>query len=247
MKSFKQYLKRRLKEDAVMTAGDGVAGDVVSGAEPSTGGEVQQGTSAEDVLGKYGKEKGCFGPGDFHLPDPLFKYDRFAGASSYGKKKRKKPIKLAFQNDVVKKELKKIFENWDPKYDDKDRNEFGEHWIKIDDRHNALGQYLEDVCRDCMLDPNDYHAVDAIHFYSLHWLPEGNYYIAHLVGGTNGLNDRKKLAKYFALVKKFASKLLEDHEFIESAWLVDFCNDCCDDVWGLRVGISLVNKDKKPA
>ena len=40
MKSFKQYLKRRLKEDAVMAAGDGAAGDVVSGAEPSTGGEV---------------------------------------------------------------------------------------------------------------------------------------------------------------------------------------------------------------
>jgi len=26
-----------------------------------------------DVLGKYDPEKGCFGPGDFHIPKPVFK------------------------------------------------------------------------------------------------------------------------------------------------------------------------------
>ena len=254
MKSFSTYLSERkkskkLKEDAVIAAGDAGTGntgltavaasadsDIVQNDTDDDSDDYGAKTGANDVLGKYKKGQGVFGKDDFHLPDMLFKYDRFAGASAYAKGKKKK--KQGYANQVFAKELKKIFENWNPDLDDKEKNEWGEEWQLLDHRH-FLYHVIEEICDDCMLDPQGDHDVDSIYLYDIHYVINAGHYIVHLHGGMNGGQVREKLVKYFSLVKKFAKKLLSNDDIIESVWLIDFCNDCCDDVWDLRLGVSL--------
>lgn len=47
-----------------------------------------------------------------------------------------------------RKELKKLFENWNPDYDDRPQNEFGEDQKQLDQNH-YLFVTLDDLMKSC--------------------------------------------------------------------------------------------------
>ena len=56
---------------------------------------------------------------------------------------------------------------------------------------------------------------------------QGNHYIVTLYGGLNGKGD---LFDYLNDVQHIVTQL-------DDVWLIDWINDCLDDVWVLRIGI----------
>jgi hypothetical protein len=57
------------------------------------------------------------------------------------------------------------------------------------------------------------------------------YYIATIFGGDNGSGNWKK---YLNEVKKLVNELSKK---FSDVWIVDWWNDCLDDVYTLRVGV----------
>ena len=51
---------------------------------------------------------------------------------------------------------------------------------------------------------------------------------------------------YLSLVRKFLGKLLDynNGKMFKDVWMIDWDNDCCDDVWTLRLGLELSDKEK---
>jgi hypothetical protein len=49
-----------------------------------------------------------------------------------------------------------------------------------------------------------------------------------------------------SLVRKFLGKLLDynNGQVFKDVWLIDWDNDCCDDVWTLRLGLGLSDEEK---
>ena len=47
-------------------------------------------------------------------------------------------------------------------------------------------------------------------------------------------------------MRKFLGKLLDYDfgHFFRDVWMIDWDNDCCDDVWTLRLGIELTDEEK---
>ena len=47
-------------------------------------------------------------------------------------------------------------------------------------------------------------------------------------------------------MRKFLGKLLDYDfgHFFKDVWMIDWDNDCCDDVWTLRLGIELTDEEK---
>ena len=47
-------------------------------------------------------------------------------------------------------------------------------------------------------------------------------------------------------MRKFLGKLLDydNGQFFRDVWMIDWDNDCCDDVWTLRLGLELSDKEK---
>ena len=137
---------------------------------------------------------------------------------------------------------KALNENWNPKFDDKPVDQFGQKWVKLDRSHYIVS-HLTDIANDCQLDPSrrgpklDSLSIDLVHAYS-----NGDL-IVTVFGGSNGggIEGICNFEVYLALVKKFISKLVgqgSDGTF-QKAWLVDWSNDCCDDVWTLRFCLQL--------
>jgi hypothetical protein len=57
--------------------------------------------------------------------------------------------------------------------------------------------------------------------------PESAHYIVTLYGGLNGCGE------FFDYLKDVQYIVLH----LEGAWLIDWINDCPDDVWVLRIGV----------
>lgn len=71
-------------------------------------------------------------------------------------------------------------------------------------------------------------------YYKYDGLEERFYYNAEIYGGTNGGDGT--WAKYFNTISKIVSE-------IDKCWLIDLINDPADDVFTLRIGFNLNDKN----
>lgn len=117
-------------------------------------------------------------------------------------------------------------------------NEFGERIAKTLPHNDFVFETVNNIVRDCQADPDerndDYMFLRGIN------LMEGGYFIASITGGKNGGNNKRRILTYFSVVKKVAKRLIEQ---FGNVWLVDWVNDCPDDVWDVRLGF----RDEKNA
>lgn len=142
------------------------------------------------------------------------------------------------------KDLKTFLESWDSDYEDKEENQFGEKWHKIDCKH-YIYDIVERAISDCMIDPDSQHLeVDRLSLNSIHQVDSDGHYIACIFGGANGGGPDHKWEIYLALVKKLVRKL---NEKFGKVWLLDFDNDCCDDLWTLRLCFDSLDGEKEKA
>ena len=138
-------------------------------------------------------------------------------------------------------------ESWDPSYDDKPVNQWGEKWQKISGTY--LNSVIDDIIKDVQIDPfEDGPKIERLYLGSLH-LCEDGHLIATIYGGANGGGFRGEESNwkyYLSLVRKFLGKLLDydNGQFFRDVWMIDWDNDCCDDVWTLRLGLELSDKEK---
>ena len=140
----------------------------------------------------------------------------------------------------------KINESWDPKYDDQPVNQWGEKWQQVSD--TWLGSTIEHIMQDIQIDPYDGPKVESLSLGSLHVCEDGHL-IATIYGGANGGGFRGVESNwpfYLSLVRKFLGKLLDynNGKMFKDVWMIDWDNDCCDDVWTLRLGLELSDKEK---
>ena len=141
----------------------------------------------------------------------------------------------------------KINESWDISYDDKPENQWGEKWQHIED--TFLAQCIRDVMKDVQIDPfEDGPKMESLSLGNLHICEDGHL-IATIYGGANGggfCGAKSNWTYYMSLVRKFLGKLLDynNGQVFKDVWLIDWDNDCCDDVWTLRLGIELTDKEK---
>lgn len=140
-----------------------------------------------------------------------------------------------------------INESWDPKYDDQPVNQWGEKWEML--RGTYLNSVIESIMKDIQIDPTeDGPKIESLSLGSLHICEDGHL-IATIYGGANGGGFRgmdSNWPYYMSLVRKFLGKLLnyDNGNMFKDVWLIDWDNDCCDDVWTLRLGIELSDKEK---
>ena len=138
-----------------------------------------------------------------------------------------------------RQEIKKLFENWNPDYDNKPQNEFGEDQKRLDQNH-YLFVTLDDLMKSCQLDPEEPGPkIDSLYICRLHEVNKGSHFIVTIGGGANGSGD---LVKYISLVKKLAKAMKEK---FADVWLLDWANDCCDDIWTLRLCFKLKEDEQK--
>ena len=180
------------------------------------------------------------------MPDEMKSKSDKKSIELFGITNRENYEKLLNQYNMVD-ESKKLFdrcakvilEDWIPEYDDKPVNQWGERWFKVPN-NDAMSEIVDEIVKDCCADPDLDFMPDNIRLSSLHRV-EGGYYIATVFGGCNGGGDYRKTIVYLSVVKKFAKKLLEKFGRV---WLVDWKNDCCDDVWTVRIAFSDENKEE---
>lgn len=136
------------------------------------------------------------------------------------------------KNIARAKQLRQVFESWNPDFDDKPQNEFGENWEKLDGSHWIV-QELKKMAADCQINPDkDEPKEDRIYVWNVHKVEGDGPYIVNFGGGANGGGNDDKWLSYLSIVKKMAKKIFDK---FGSIWLLDFDNDCCDDVWTLRL------------
>lgn len=115
--------------------------------------------------------------------------------------------------------------------------EFGENWKEVSHDHYLHSQ-VDDIIEDVQLQPDEDHRADSLSLGGL-W-KVNDHYVVKLYGGTNGSQDTRITLAYLAVVRKFAKKMLDDG-VAEDIWLIDWKNDCADDVWTVRLAFK-----KKP-
>ena len=146
-------------------------------------------------------------------------------------------LKESFAKCVLK--LKKLTESWKPEFDNKPVNQWGEKWKKLENE-NWITSYIEQLADDCMIDPTENGPkIDRLGISSVHVVENTGNLIVTVFGGANGgrITGESNFKIYLAVVKKFISKLLDDKHVFVDAWLIDWDNDCCDDVWTLRFAL----------
>lgn len=143
-------------------------------------------------------------------------------------------------NQLFDRSVKVILEDWLPEYDDKPENQWGEKWTKLDSNHGIF-HAVDEIVRDCQADPDEYHKEDSLGLGSVHKTEDGHY-IVTLFGGCNGGGSPRKIITYLAVVKKFAKKLIERFGHV---WLIDWTNDCADDVWTVRLAFTDLESEKR--
>ena len=138
-------------------------------------------------------------------------------------------------------------ESWDPKYDDQPVNQYGEKWERLSG--TFLNSVIESIMKDIQIDPTeDSPKLESLSLGSLHICEDGHL-IATIYGGANGGGLRgveSNWPYYLSLVRKFLGRLLnyDNGNMFNDVWLIDWNNDCCDDVWTLTLGISLSDEEK---
>lgn len=110
--------------------------------------------------------------------------------------------------------------------------EFKEEWKGVP-LNSPLRTKIKRVIDDCQLQPDESLREDSLSMMELFTSDE--HFIVRLSGGTNGSPDERKILAYLALVRKFCKKMLDDR-IAEDIWLIDWKNDCADDVWYVRIG-----------
>lgn len=105
-------------------------------------------------------------------------------------------------------------------------------------------QYLQETCR-FIIEENGGEWFQSFGREEGDLVRGGVYYdrygtiIIEISGGLNGLGDWKE---YLSGISEVLAKLEELPE-VDNAYIVDIINDCPDDVFYLRIGISPVNED----
>jgi len=81
---------------------------------------------------------------------------------------------------------------------------------------------------------------------SVHMMSSGNL-IVTIFGGANGggMVGGCNLKHYLCLVRKLLEKLVGCCKPFSDSWLIDWDNDCCDDVWTLRLALEPSDETKK--
>ena len=148
----------------------------------------------------------------------------------------------------MKKYRTRVNESWNPDYDDKPVNQWGEKWQNVSG--TWLNSVLYDIIKDVQIDPyEDDPKMESLTLGSLHMCEDGHL-IATVYGGANGGglrgHDESNWKFYLSLVRKFLSKILDynNGKFCRDVWLIDWDNDCADDVWTLRLGLDLTDEEK---
>ena len=141
-----------------------------------------------------------------------------------------------------------VAESMDPEYGDKPENQYGEKWMRLQSTY--LNGILDFIMKDIRVDSSDEDGprMERMSLGDLHICEDGHL-IAEIYGGANGGGLRGVESNwpfYLALVKKFLLKLLDydNGDFFKDVWMIDWDNDCCDDVWTLTLGITLSDKEK---
>ena len=212
--------------EARETEGDAVMMLVLSGDDEA----VKAGKKLGDCMMKKGK----------HDEETLLKRmsDAYKALQDlWSKYEKEKQI----QQESVKKLFKKqklLTERWEPKYDHLPLNQWGERWVSLPSNHYVVC-HIDRIAKDCQIDPDsDGPKVDHLGISSVHAFSDGRLLVT-VFGGANGgqMPGECNFKLYLAVVKKFINKLLDGHgddQMFDDAWLVDWDNDCCDDVWTLR-------------
>ena len=131
--------------------------------------------------------------------------------------------------------MKRIVESWQPDFDDKPVNQWGEKWQRLK-QTDWLYSLVDKAAKDCQIDLyEDGPSLEKLHISSVHILKNRNL-IVTVFGGANGggMQGGCNLKHYLCLVRKLLGKLVGCCLPFEDAWLIDWDNDCADDVWTLR-------------
>lgn len=105
--------------------------------------------------------------------------------------------------------------------------EFGEKRVPVCSTDSMISM-IRQFCDDLRIDPEDFSPVTLDAVFSM---DNGSYYIAKFYGGENGPG---RFSKYLMIVKR-VTKFLED-TFETKPWLINWKNDCLDDVWDIEIG-----------
>lgn len=131
--------------------------------------------------------------------------------------------------------MRRIVESWQPDFDDKPVNQWGEKWQKLK-QTDWLYALVDDAAKDCQIDLyEDGPRLESLNISSIHILKNRNL-IVTIFGGANGGGMRGgcNLKHYLCLIRKLIGKLVGCCKPFADAWLIDWDNDCADDVWTLR-------------
>jgi hypothetical protein len=140
-----------------------------------------------------------------------------------------------------------VKESLDPEYADKPENQYGEKWQRVTDTY--LNAVIDGIMRDIRIDPSDEGMrIERISISDLHICEDGHL-VLEVFGGANGggfTGVESNWPFYLSLVKKFLVKLLDynNGNFFKDVWLIDWDNDCCDDVWTMNLGLTLSDEEK---
>ena len=132
--------------------------------------------------------------------------------------------------------MRPLVERWEPDFDDKPVNQWGERWQSLS-RSNWLFNTIEEAAKDCQIDLfDDGPKLERLGIDSVHMMASGNL-IVTIFGGANGGGMRGgcNLKHYLCLVRKLLEKLVGCLKPFQDSWLIDWDNDCADDVWTLRI------------
>ena len=145
----------------------------------------------------------------------------------------------SYISECIKAELKTntklISERWESKYDDMPYNQWGEKWQSLKPCEWLYG-IVDSATKDCQIDLyEDGPKLEKLSIDSVHLLSNGNL-IVTIFGGANGggMQGGCNLKYYLCLIRKLLEKLVGCCKPFADAWLIDWDNDCCDDVWTLR-------------
>lgn len=138
-------------------------------------------------------------------------------------------FKRFLESEQLKESVQRLFERWDPDLENKPKNEFGEKWKMLSGRSNVC-KAVEKVLKDCGAEHEI--GVNRMYLISVHQIEPNGHYIACFGGGANGGRDDDGWIKYFNIVKKVTKGLVDE---FGDVWMLDFDNDCADDVWTLRL------------
>ena len=105
---------------------------------------------------------------------------------------------------------------------------FGETWEQLDMDHHAWKMIKDSLMGDDSLNVADVCKVEG-----------KDHFIAIIEGGDNGSLDSQRWLRYLESVKKLIAQMFKHG--CGDVWLIDFNNDCLDDVFTLRIGFQLLS------